>query len=188
MDLKVTFNLFPLKFKLIWDEEGNLLSLHMGWEFSFVKEVRIFGHKKAFKFYEKFLEAFLKYWNFETSFVEVKHKLEKGTLEKKVLLKLKEIEVGKVKTYGELAEEVGIPRGYRIIGKILAKNTLPLVYPCHRVVGSKDLGGYSQGVLLKQFLLYREWHFKEREQGSLIYYTKLVSYECKHINLKNFPL
>ncbi len=160
MDLKVTFNLFPFKFKLFWDTSGYLLKLNLEWEFSFISEINFYGNKKVLRFYEKFLEAFLKYWNLEANFIEIKHRLEKKNLDRKILLKLREIEIGKVKTYKELAEEVNIYKGYRFVGKVLANNLLPLIYPCHRVVGSKNLGGYSQGILIKQFLLYREFGLK----------------------------
>ena len=63
-------------------------------------------------------------------------------------------------TYKKLAEKIGFNKDYRAVGKVLAKNSLPLIYPCHRVIGIKGLTGYSQGLLIKQFLLYRELNYK----------------------------
>lgn len=59
-------------------------------------------------------------------------------------------------SYGELARRVGCPRGARAVGGAMARNPVPLVIPCHRVVGGGGaLGGFSaeQGVSLKRYLL-----------------------------------
>lgn len=53
---------------------------------------------------------------------------------------------GKVLTYAELAEAVGSPRAVRAVGTALAKNRLPFLIPCHRVVRSDGrIGAYSGG-------------------------------------------
>ncbi len=63
---------------------------------------------------------------------------------------------GATVTYGELAEQAGFPRAARAVGTVMSSNVIPLVIPCHRVVGAQGgLGGYSapQGVRLKHRLL-----------------------------------
>lgn len=70
----------------------------------------------------------------------------------KVLNKVREIKWGETKTYSEIANMVNI-KSYRLIGKILSINPLPIVIPCHRVVSKKGLGGYSNGPQWKTFLL-----------------------------------
>jgi methylated-DNA-[protein]-cysteine S-methyltransferase len=60
---------------------------------------------------------------------------------------------GETLTYGEVAERLGRPNAARAAGQALGKNPFPLIIPCHRVVGSKGLGGYSSGVGLKKRLL-----------------------------------
>ena len=75
---------------------------------------------------------------------------------KKVLLETAKIPYGQVLTYGQLAEKIGSPRSVRAIGQAMAKNPIPIVIPCHRVIGSKgDLTGYSagDGINLKRRLL-----------------------------------
>lgn len=75
---------------------------------------------------------------------------------KKVLKETLKIPYGQVLTYGQLAEKVGSPKGVRAIGQAMAKNPIPIVIPCHRVIGSKgDLTGYSagEGIELKKQLL-----------------------------------
>jgi methylated-DNA-[protein]-cysteine S-methyltransferase len=60
---------------------------------------------------------------------------------------------GHVVTYGELARRSGCPGGARAVGQAMARNPLPLVVPCHRVVAAAGLGGYGGGLPLKRWLL-----------------------------------
>jgi len=64
---------------------------------------------------------------------------------------------GQVSTYRTLAHEIGRPRGARAMGRAEACNPLPLVIPCHRVIGSDGgLVGYSGGLPMKIALLQLE--------------------------------
>ena len=61
---------------------------------------------------------------------------------------------GEVLTYGELAEVVGRPRAARAVGTAMARNPVPLLVPCHRVVPSSGgVGNYGSGSGLKAKLL-----------------------------------
>ncbi len=63
---------------------------------------------------------------------------------------------GSMLTYAELAEQAGNPGAARAVGNCMASNRIPLIVPCHRVVGSSGgLGGYSAagGTALKRRLL-----------------------------------
>ena len=63
---------------------------------------------------------------------------------------------GQVWTYQRIAEELGRPRASRPVGGALARNPIPIVIPCHRVIASDgSLGGYSggSGLKAKQWLL-----------------------------------
>ena len=74
--------------------------------------------------------------------------------QQKVLKCLCRIKPGKVLTYGEIAKATGHPGAARAVGSVCAKNRLPLVIPCHRVVASsRGLGGYSCGLPRKRKLL-----------------------------------
>lgn len=50
---------------------------------------------------------------------------------------------GSTLTYGELARRVGRPKAARAIGQAMRRNRLPIVIPCHRVIGTGDLGGFG---------------------------------------------
>jgi methylated-DNA-[protein]-cysteine S-methyltransferase len=86
----------------------------------------------------------------------VKINIEAAPFQKKVLNYVARIPFGKTKTYGEIAAIVGNPRASRAVGTANARNNLPLIVPCHRVVASKGLGGYGGGLLLKKKLLKHE--------------------------------
>jgi methylated-DNA-[protein]-cysteine S-methyltransferase len=64
---------------------------------------------------------------------------------RKVLEALMTVRAGETVTYAELAQRSGTGVPARAIGSIMAANPLPLVIPCHRVVASDGLGGYSGG-------------------------------------------
>lgn len=66
------------------------------------------------------------------------------------------IPYGAVESYGEVAKKIGKPRAARGIGGAMARNPLPVVIPCHRVVGAAgSMTGYSGagGVMSKEWLL-----------------------------------
>ena len=70
-----------------------------------------------------------------------------------VWLALAAIPFGTVATYQEIAQQVGVPNGYRAVGNANAKNPFPIVVPCHRVVAKSGLGGYAGGLDIKRALL-----------------------------------
>ncbi|TMG04861.1 MAG: MGMT family protein [Chloroflexi bacterium] len=76
---------------------------------------------------------------------------------REVLEETLRIPSGQTRTYGWLAERVGRPRAARAVGRVMATNPLPLVVPCHRVVGSNgSLTGYGGGLRMKEALLKAE--------------------------------
>jgi len=76
---------------------------------------------------------------------------------REVLEETLRIPSGQTRTYGWLAERVGRPRAARAVGRVMATNPLPLVVPCHRVVGSNgSLTGYGGGLRMKELLLRAE--------------------------------
>jgi methylated-DNA-[protein]-cysteine S-methyltransferase len=74
----------------------------------------------------------------------------------RVFKALQSIPYGEVKTYGEIAQLIGQPKASRAVGQAISKNPVLIVVPCHRVVASQGLGGFSSGLDLKKVLLYHE--------------------------------
>ena len=73
---------------------------------------------------------------------------------RQVLDQLARVPYGEVTTYGSLAALTGRPRAARAVGTIMNRNPIPIVLPCHRVVGSTgSLVGYGGGLERKRLLL-----------------------------------
>ena len=67
---------------------------------------------------------------------------------------LQNIPYGKTTSYKEIAQKINKPKAYRAVGMANNKNPLPIIIPCHRVIGSNGkLIGYAGGLNLKNYLL-----------------------------------
>ena len=84
---------------------------------------------------------------------------EQGTdFQQKVWKAIAQIPWGKLKTYSEIAQEIGRPSSVRAVANACGKNPLPLFIPCHRVVAKGGWGGFNGGINLKKKLLRLEGH------------------------------
>lgn len=79
----------------------------------------------------------------------------KGTdFQKKDWKALCSIPYGQTRTYKEIAQAIGCPKGFRAVGLANNKNPIMIIIPCHRVIGSDgSLTGYAGGTHIKQYLL-----------------------------------
>lgn len=67
---------------------------------------------------------------------------------------LQNIPYGQTTSYKEIAQKINKPKAYRAVGMANNKNSLPIIIPCHRVIGSNGkLIGYAGGLKLKNYLL-----------------------------------
>jgi methylated-DNA-[protein]-cysteine S-methyltransferase len=72
----------------------------------------------------------------------------------RVLTELARVPYGETTTYGTLAARVGSPTAARAVGMVMNRNPIPIVLPCHRVVGATgSLVGYAGGLQRKERLL-----------------------------------
>jgi O-6-methylguanine DNA methyltransferase len=76
------------------------------------------------------------------------------SFERDVLAALAAIPYGQVRSYRDLAAAAGRPGAYRAVGSVMARNTLPVVLPCHRVIHNDGtLGSYGDDPRWKERLL-----------------------------------
>jgi methylated-DNA-[protein]-cysteine S-methyltransferase len=91
----------------------------------------------------------------------------KGTdFQRAVWFALAEIPYGETASYGEIAERVGKPTAFRAVGAANGRNPIPLILPCHRVIGSSGkLVGYGGGLELKGELLAHERRVRAKDES-----------------------
>ena len=79
----------------------------------------------------------------------------RGTeFQKRVWRALLDIPYGETRSYKQIAEAIGNPKGVRAVGMANNRNQLLIVIPCHRVIGANgSLVGYGEGLEMKEFLL-----------------------------------
>ncbi|ADU29620.1 methylated-DNA--[protein]-cysteine S-methyltransferase [Evansella cellulosilytica] len=71
--------------------------------------------------------------------------------------KVKDVAYGTTKSYKQIAAEIGSPKAVRAIGGANNQNPIPIIIPCHRVIGSNgSMVGYGGGLDKKEFLLRHE--------------------------------
>jgi len=116
---------------------------------------------------KKQLDAYLKDAEFQFSLV---CNIQLGTpFQQKVWRALTQITSGEVKTYGELAKELG--SSARAVGNACRRNLFPIIIPCHRVVSASGIGGYAGDTLDDQK---GEIHFLQIKQRLLEHETVVV--------------
>jgi methylated-DNA-[protein]-cysteine S-methyltransferase len=79
---------------------------------------------------------------------------------------LPSIPYGMTVSYGEIARRLGLPKAARAVGGAVGRNPLPIIIPCHRVIGTDGaITGYSSGIQRKEFLLGLEARHREKPTG-----------------------
>jgi methylated-DNA-[protein]-cysteine S-methyltransferase len=80
-----------------------------------------------------------------------------STFQRKVWSALRKVPPGKTISYGALAERIGAPGAARAVGAANRTNPIPIIIPCHRVIGADGaLTGYAGGLHRKKWLLRHE--------------------------------
>ncbi len=83
--------------------------------------------------------------------------------QKRVWNALCDIPYGETRSYSQLASTIGAPRAVRAVGAANGRNPIPIIVPCHRVIGaSGKLVGFGGGLAWKRFLLDLEQKHAER--------------------------
>ena len=117
--------------------------------------------------------------------------------QRKVWQELEKIEYGETMSYGEIAKKIGKPKAARAVGMANNKNPIPIIIPCHRVIGKDgSLTGFGGGLEIKQYLLELEKKMDARieprnnanenasveftpKDGSMVYQFKLRDFSSK---------
>jgi methylated-DNA-[protein]-cysteine S-methyltransferase len=111
-----------------------------------LKRLPTSGNKDLIEILESFSHS--KLLNLKQFYLELSRL---SPFQKKVYYEISKIPPGFTKTYGEVARKLNTSP--RAVGQALKKNPFPLLIPCHRIVSSQGIGGFSQGRLIKEKLL-----------------------------------
>jgi O-6-methylguanine DNA methyltransferase len=86
------------------------------------------------------------------------------TFQAKVWEALRDLDYGETVSYKTVAERIEHLKAYRAVGNANNRNQLPIIIPCHRVIGSKGkMTGYAGGIWRKEWLLEHEKKVLERK-------------------------
>lgn len=94
------------------------------------------------------------YFNKKRTSFTIKFNLKGTSFQKSVWNELLKIPYGQTRSYCDIAKNINNPLAYRAVGLANNKNPIPIIIPCHRVIGKNgNLTGYRDGLNLKEFLL-----------------------------------
>jgi methylated-DNA-[protein]-cysteine S-methyltransferase len=100
------------------------------------------------------LERFFSTWTVDDALVDIS---DLTPFEQAALRAAAQIPPGEVRSYAWVATQIGRPKAARAVGRVMARNPLPFLFPCHRVVDSNgDLHNYYYGREMKALLLQME--------------------------------
>ena len=118
--------------------------------------------------FDRVSEELNAYFAREITEFSVRLKLTGTEFQKTVWKALLTIPFGETLSYGALAKKIEFPSGSRAVGAANGANPIPIVVPCHRVIGANgSLTGFGGGIGTKRFLLNHE-RSQEDPQGQLL--------------------
>jgi methylated-DNA-[protein]-cysteine S-methyltransferase len=137
---------------LDWEDQGDrmyrLLRLHYGDDLELLAAG---GRSRALLALEAYFEGDLR------KVEEIRTQTCGTEFQQRVWAALREIPVGTTVSYGELAARIGRPKAVRAVGAANGANPIPVVVPCHRVIGADaSLTGFGGGLERKRWLLAHE--------------------------------
>ena len=107
--------------------------------------------------FQAVIEQLLDYFSGHRQRFELAFKAEGTPFQKSVWRALLEIPYGQTTSYGAIAQKIGKPQASRAVGAANGQNPIPIIIPCHRVIGkSGDLTGFGGGLEVKEKLLQLE--------------------------------
>ncbi len=103
------------------------------------------------------------YFSGKTNSLGIKIQMQGTQFQKSVWKSLMRIPQGETRTYSDIASTIGKPKAYRAVGSACARNRIPVIIPCHRVVGKNNTMGWSGNPGAKEWLLEHEKKNSARE-------------------------
>ena len=140
---------------LVIEHDGKQISM-----IKFITEEKYWQHQAlelSDRFTNQIKQALDDFFSGIDTKLELDYQIEGTEFEMQVWEKTKEIAFGQKASYADIAKAIGNPEAVRAVGTALGKNHIPLIIPCHRIIGSDgELHGFAGGLEIKQFLLDHE--------------------------------
>lgn len=119
---------------------------------------------KIKQIYKNIYDQFNEYFTGKRKDFDLPIILDGSNFQLKVWNELKKIPYGETRSYGQIAIAIGKPNAARAVGNANNRNPLPLIIPCHRVIGSNgELTGYAGQLWRKKWLLDHEQKYRKGE-------------------------
>ncbi|MDR0420082.1 MAG: methylated-DNA--[protein]-cysteine S-methyltransferase [Prevotellaceae bacterium] len=132
---------------LIVENDGNIVEIALA-------DKKINGTKKETDIIKKAASQLKEYFAGKRKTFDFPINPQGSEFQKQVWSALQNIPYGELRTYKQIAEEIGNAKAARAVGMANNKNPLPVIVPCHRVIGSNGkLTGYAYGLKMKEYLI-----------------------------------
>lgn len=143
--------------RAFFDYEFPLTKLYIEADGEFITKIsffEIFGNKKETPVIKRAKKQLDEYFSGKRTTFDLPLKLEGTEFQKSVWKELMKIPYGKTASYYDIASAVQNPKACRAVGMANNKNKIPIIIPCHRIIGkSGALTGYAGGLEVKKKLL-----------------------------------
>lgn len=148
-----TFTVPFCEIVLVGDDKG-LARLHMNIEGS-NRPLQIGDDwERNDSFFAEARQQLIEYFNDQRTDFDLKLNPEGTDFQKVVWRELSKIPYGEIRSYKDIAKALGKPNASRAVGTANGRNPIPIIVPCHRVIGSNGkLAGFAFGLSAKQQLL-----------------------------------
>lgn len=104
--------------------------------------------------FEDVINQLIEYFDGKRKNFTIKTKMKIAPFYKKVLAEVAKVQYGDTVSYGQIAQKLNNPKAARAVGSANARNPLPIIIPCHRIIANGGrLGGYGGGLKIKKYLL-----------------------------------
>ena len=104
--------------------------------------------------FEDVINQLGEYFDGKRKYFKIKTKMTVSPFYKKTLAEVAKVPYGETASYSQIAQKLNNPKAARAVGSANARNPLPIIIPCHRIIENNGkLGGYAGGLKMKKYLL-----------------------------------
>lgn len=104
--------------------------------------------------FEDVINQLGEYFDGKRKYFSIKNRMDIPPFYKIALAEVSKVPYGETASYSQIAQKLNNPKAARAVGSANARNPLPIIIPCHRIIANNGkLGGYGGGIKMKKYLL-----------------------------------